>query len=112
MLYQTNARYFGEVLAESKCRPVLLDFYAGWCVPCRALAPELDAVSERLSEQIAAYSVDTDTEPALAERYGIDKLPAVLLLQNETVTARWEGNVTAAAIEAHLELIETEKAGR
>lgn len=60
MLYQTNARYFGEVLAASKCRPVLLDFYAGWCVPCRVLAPELDALSERLSEKIAAYSVNTD----------------------------------------------------
>lgn len=102
MLYQTTAARFEEVLAESRKRPVLLDFYAGWCAPCRKLAPELDALTDAYEDVVSAYSVNTDTDPELAERYGIDKLPAVLLLHHGT-EQRWEGTVLAEEIAAALE---------
>ena len=81
MLFHTTESYFEEVLAESRCHPVLLDFYAGWC----------------------AYSINTDTDAALAERYAVDKLPAVLLLRDGQTVLRWEAHVTAERIAGDLE---------
>ena len=102
MLFQTSGKYFSEVIAESQKRPVLIDFYASWCSRCRVLAPELDALSDRLENQISAYSVNTDTEQALAETYQVKELPTVILLDNEQISGRWEKNVSASEIEQYL----------
>ena len=103
MLFHTTESYFEEVLAESRCHPVLLDFYAGWCAPCRELASELDALSDRYADWLTAYSINTDTDAALAERYAVDKLPAVLLLRDGQTVLRWEAHVTAERIAGDLE---------
>ncbi len=84
MLFQTTAAHFDDVLAESREQLVLLDFYAPWCAPCRALAPELDALSDRYEEHMSAYSVNTDTDPDIAAAYNVKQLPTVVLLYGET----------------------------
>lgn len=101
MLFHTSKAYFDEVLEESRTKPVLLDFYAGWCAPCRALAPDLDALTDAYESLVAAYSVNTDTDPEIAESFGIDKLPAVLLLHKGAVQ-RWETSVQIGDIEKAL----------
>lgn len=99
MLFQTTAAHFEEVLAESHKKTVLLDFYAPWCAPCRALAPELDALSDRYEDAVSAYSVNVDTDGILAERFGVSALPTVLMLRNGEVTGRFEKEITAEMLE-------------
>lgn len=110
MLFHTSEAHFDEVLAESRERPVLVDFYAGWCAPCRALEPELDALTDAFEDVVSAYSVNTDTDPTLAARYGIDKLPAVLLL-HDGVVQRWENDVKIQDIKECLEQLKGETHG-
>lgn len=98
MLFQTTAAHFEDVLAESREKLVLLDFYAPWCAPCRALAPQLDALSDRYEEQLSAYSVNTDMDPGIAERFGVTQLPTVVLLHGSTVRTLSQ-DVTAEAVE-------------
>ncbi len=96
MLFQTSEKYFQEVLAESHTTPVLVDFYASWCAPCRILAPELDALSE--AYPISAYSVNTDKETNLTECYHVNVLPTVILFQNGQPAARWENHIPVSEI--------------
>ncbi|MBQ8012490.1 MAG: thioredoxin fold domain-containing protein [Oscillospiraceae bacterium] len=98
MLFDTTAAYFEEVLAESFTKTVILDFYAPWCAPCRALAPELDALSDRLEASVSAYSVNIDKETELVQKFGIKTLPTVLVLKNGEVRTCFEKDVSADLI--------------
>ena len=99
MLFHTSEKYFSEVLEESQQRLVLVDFYASWCAPCRILEPELDAFSEKYSNQISAYSVNIDTDLKLAEFYKIKNLPTVIIFKNNQPVQRWEKEISVAEIE-------------
>lgn len=103
MLFQTTAAHFEEVLAESHEKTVLLDFYAPWCAPCRALAPELDVLSDRYEDVLSAYSVNVDTDAGLATQFGITALPTVLILKNGEVMGRYEKEITAGMLEEFLQ---------
>ncbi|MBR1529559.1 MAG: thioredoxin fold domain-containing protein [Oscillospiraceae bacterium] len=98
MLYQTSEKYFDEILEESKLHPVLVDFYASWCAPCRVLAPELDQLSDDYENQLSAYSVNTDTEKHLAERYQIRNLPTVIVFKNAEIFRKFELNISVEEI--------------
>lgn len=98
MLFQTSRKHFLSVLIESYDLPVLVDFYAPWCAPCRALTPELEALTDEYEQQISGYSVNIDTETHLAECYQIKELPTVLLFRNAEIIARWEKEVSVTEI--------------
>ena len=67
----TNAANFEtDVIAVSANHPVLVDFWAEWCGPCRSLAPTLDAIATELDGHFDVAKVDTDAEQALAQAYG------------------------------------------
>ncbi|MBB6052444.1 thioredoxin [Armatimonas rosea] len=61
--------------------PVLVDFWAPWCGPCRRIAPELDAVAEQLGEKVKIVKLNVDEEPELAGQYGIQSIPALLIFK-------------------------------
>ena len=61
-------------------RPAIIDFYADWCAPCRALAPVLDEVSRDYAGKVDIYKVNTETEPELAALFGVRGIPAVLFI--------------------------------
>jgi thioredoxin 1 len=61
--------------------PVLVDFWAPWCPPCRAIAPTLDAVAEEFSGKAKIVKIDVDDEPEVAARYGVSSIPALLLFK-------------------------------
>ena len=58
-------------------RPVLVDFWAEWCGPCRMVSPILDEISVEYADKISIVKVNVDNEPALAEKYGITGIPAL-----------------------------------
>src|SRR5258707_10291174 len=61
--------------------PVLVDFWAPWCGPCRALAPTIDKIAEQFAGKVKVGKLNTDDNPDLAVRYGISGIPQVLLFK-------------------------------
>jgi thioredoxin 2 len=80
--------------------PVLVDFYADWCGPCKSMAPILDAVATDRSGRALVVKVDTDRNPGSAARYGIRGIPTLILFRSGAEVQRQVGAVARGAIEA------------
>lgn len=61
-------------------RPTIVDFYATWCGPCKAMAPLLDAISQEYAGKIDVYKIDVDKEKELASAFGIRSIPTLLMI--------------------------------
>ena len=75
----TDATFRSEVLEAEK--PVLVDFWAEWCGPCRTLGPVIDEIAVEKADQVKVVKVNVDDNPAVAREYGIRSIPTVLLIQ-------------------------------
>ena len=71
--------------------PVLVDFYADWCAPCRAQAPILKQVKDQLGEGVKIVKVDVDKNPALATKYQIRSIPSLLIFRDGQLSWRHQG---------------------
>jgi putative thioredoxin len=78
----TAAEFDHAVIDASRNRAILVDFWAAWCGPCRALAPVLEQLAAALPDSLVIAKVDTDAEPELAARYGIRSLPTLMLFRH------------------------------
>ncbi|MFM5905940.1 MAG: thioredoxin [Micrococcales bacterium] len=79
----TTASFQADVLQSAK--PVLVDFWAEWCGPCRAVSPILDQISAEHGDKITIVKVNVDEEPQLAMQYGITSIPALNVYQGGQV---------------------------
>ncbi len=79
IVHVTDATFDGVVTSE---RPVVVDFWAPWCGPCRVIAPVLDEIARELGDQVTIGKVNVDEHPALAARFGIQAIPQLLFFKD------------------------------
>jgi len=96
----TEASFEAEVLEASKSRPVVVDFWAEWCGPCRQLTPALEAAEASRGGDVLLAKVDVDANPGLSRAFGVQGIPAVKAFRDGTVAAEFVGAVPPAKVEA------------
>jgi thioredoxin 1 len=85
-----------DVLAADK--PVLVDFWAAWCAPCRMLAPTVEAVAEKYVESARVVKLNVDENPEISQRYGIKGIPTLILFKGGREEERVVGATSKEAI--------------
>jgi thioredoxin 2 len=93
-----DAASFESHAAQSDI-PLLVDFWASWCGPCKAMAPQFERAADHLEPGVRLAKVNTDEEPALAGRFGIQGIPTLVLMRGGKEIARRSGAMDATGIE-------------
>ena len=97
----TTADFDTQVLQSEQ--PVLVDFWAVWCGPCRRVAPEVDAVAEQMQGQAKVLKVNVDEEPDIAGRYGIQSIPTLMIFKGGQVVDQIVGAVPRTTLAEKLQ---------
>ena len=92
----TDATFEAEVLHNDK--PVVVDFWAAWCGPCKLVAPEMEKIAEKYEGAIDVVKVDVDRAPGVASRYAARSIPTLLLLRDGREIGRQVGAVPAGQL--------------
>ncbi|NBV84512.1 thioredoxin [bacterium] len=96
----TDANFETEVLKSTQ--PVLVDFWAEWCGPCRMLAPVIESIADKYSSRLKVVKLDTDENQATAQNAEITGIPCCILYKNGSEVTRFVGYRPLAAFEAEL----------
>ena len=78
-----------EVLKSDK--PVIIDFYADWCGPCKMMSPIIDEISDELGDKIKVGKINTDENLELAQEYGIMSIPTIMIIKNGEISRTFIG---------------------
>lgn len=92
---------FGEIINGNT--PVLVDFSAEWCGPCRMMKPILQQLHQRMGEKIRIIKIDIDKSPAAAQTYNVQSVPTLIIFQNGKMLWRQSGVVQATQLEKIIE---------
>ena len=92
----TDSTFEKDVLQSSK--PVLVDFWAEWCAPCRMLAPTIDAIADQFGESAGVVKVNVDDNTSTAQRYGIKGIPTLILFSGGKEVERVVGATSKDSI--------------
>jgi putative thioredoxin len=99
----TEATFEAAVLERSQSLPVVVDFWADWCAPCRQLGPVLEREASKRSGRLELVKLDVDANPNISRSYGIQGIPAVKAFRDGRVVAEFVGAQPAAAVERFLD---------
>ena len=102
-LQLSEATFDAEVSRHQEV--LMVDFWAEWCAPCRALAPTLDQLARESSGKVTLAKVNVDDNPALAARYGIRSIPTVLFMKGGAVVDQIVGAVPKAHLKKKLDAL-------
>ena len=99
LIVDTTTRDFGrDVIEASQQVPVIVDFWAPWCGPCKMMAPQFQQAARLLEPRVRLAKVDTEAEPQLSARYGIRSIPTLVLFRGGSELARQSGALGAPDI--------------
>ena len=96
----TDGNFENEVLGADK--PVLVDFWAEWCMPCKILAPTIDDVADANTDSLKVGKVDTDANREISVKYGISAIPTVIIFNKGEIAKKFVGLTKKEDIEAAL----------
>jgi len=97
----TDSSFEKDVLQSSK--PVLVDFWAEWCAPCRMLAPTIDAIADQYADTAAVVKINVDDNTTTAQRYGIKGIPTLILFSGGKEVERVVGATSKDSISRMIE---------
>lgn len=95
---------FDEIVLKSD-KPVLLDFWAEWCGPCRMVGPFVEQIAEEFEGKAVVGKVDVDSNPGVAGKFGIRNIPTILFFKNGEVADKQVGAVPKATLVSKLEAL-------
>ncbi|MFL2562648.1 MAG: thioredoxin TrxA [Arenicellales bacterium] len=101
IIHVSDDSFEQEVLQSEK--PVLIDYWAEWCGPCKMIAPVLDEVASEYADRIRVAKLNIDENPATPPKYGIRGIPTLMLFKNGEVEATKVGAVSKAQLTAFLD---------
>jgi len=104
MVTELNDADFKSTL-ESAGTPILVDFSATWCAPCKALAPTIDAVADEYAGKMAVYKVDIDNAQETAASFGIMSVPTCIFFRDGKEVDRFMGNVDLRTVKGHVDRV-------
>ncbi len=99
----TNGNFEKEILNSDK--PVLVDFWASWCAPCRIIAPAVEQLAEELKDKVKVAKSNVDENPELATHFSVLNIPTLILFKGGAEAARMIGINPKEAIRAKIEAI-------
>ncbi len=96
-----NSNWQSEVMDSPT--PVLVDFWAEWCGPCKAIAPVLDELAGELGDQLKIVKVNVDELPELANQFSVRSIPTLLVIKSGTVQEQMVGALSKSALKSKIE---------
>jgi thioredoxin 1 len=102
IVHVTDGTFDGVVTSE---RPVVIDFWAPWCGPCRAIAPALEQIAAELGDRVTIGKVNVDEQPRLAGRFGIRSIPTLMFFKDGMLQETVVGAVPKAEILKRIEAL-------
>tara|TARA_E500000331_G_C17031165_1_gene615198 strand:+ start:329 stop:649 length:321 start_codon:yes stop_codon:yes gene_type:complete len=97
VLNTTDNNFKNDVLESSK--PVLVDFWAEWCGPCKSIAPALEEISNEMSQNITIAKINIDENPNIAQEYNIRSIPALMIFKEGKLHAEMMGAIPKSQLE-------------